>query len=55
MLERAVTEKLRKITKSKDVLLETKVKITHIIICPVTMSNTKVGQLTGMIRKNGFI
>lgn len=37
----AATEELGKITKSKDVLLETKVKIIHILICPVTMFRYK--------------
>ena len=34
-------EELGEVTKSKDVSLETKVKIIHILVCPVTVYRYK--------------
>ena len=39
--KRAAMEIVRKITKNKNVSLETKAKITHILIFPLTMYSCK--------------
>lgn len=45
-------EELVKITKSKDVTLETKAEITHILIFPVTLYGCKSWAVEKADRKN---